>query len=150
MRNPLYEMNRQTTDWIGEPTKIAPPVAHYLEGQISGCLNWYLLDLANTEVPAIENSKEVLKAALGGLTETLSDIHWPEHNDQSGDDYSLTDEQWAEIQRRSVEGETLAATKIKAVTTAYAALVDAHSQWTASLRGKIAELDLSIANSITR
>ena len=79
--------------------------------------------------------------------DTLSDVHWPAHNDQSGEDYSLSDEDWAAVLARADEGQTLAAEKVRIARAANNALKDAHIAWATALRKQIARLDLGIAKS---
>ncbi|MFN7398061.1 MAG: hypothetical protein ACK5SX_03120 [Sandaracinobacter sp.] len=116
-----------------------------MEQMFHGRLDWYLVKMRDTEDAQIEKAKVALKSSLDSLTETLADVHWPAHNDQSGEDYVLTDEQWADILRKAEEGKALASEKVSAVWRDNQDLVAAQEAWMNSLSRKIAQLDLSIA-----
>ena len=114
---------------------------------ILGRLDWYLITLEGTEDAAVEEAKAALKAALKDLTDTLSDVHWPAHNDQSGEDYSMTDEEWAEVLQKAEDGKKLATAKISAAWKANRALKGAQQASIDGLRRQIAALDQSIARN---
>lgn len=142
---PLWQAQRVTSDPAGEPIGICEHDAHGVEQVIVGRLDWYLVTLGGTEDAGVEEAKRALQAALKDLTDTLSDVHWPAHNDQSGEDYSMTDEKWAEVLRRAEEGKTLATAKVSAAWSANRALKAAQEDWIQEQRHQIARLDLSIA-----
>lgn len=54
---------------------------------------------------AIAATLDEVLGALRELQETLNDIHWPEHNEQSDEDYSFSDEEWAAILQRSQDAD---------------------------------------------
>ena len=145
--DPLWKAQDVTSDPEGEPVEIDEHDAHGVEQMILGSLDWYLVTLQGTEDARVEDAKAVLKAALKDLTDTLSDVHWPAHNDQSGDDYSMTDEEWAEVLRRAEEGKTAATEKVSAAWKANRALKDAQQASIDGLRRQIAALDQSIARN---
>lgn len=145
--DPLWQAQRVTSDPAGEPVEIGEHDAHGVEQMILGRLDWYLVTLEGTEDARVEEAKAGLKAALKDLTDTLSDVHWPAHNDQSGEDYSMTDEEWAEVLRKAEEGKTLATEKVSAAWKANRALKAAQAAWIQELRQQIARLDLSIARN---
>lgn len=145
--DPLWQAQRVTSDPAGEPVEIGEHDAHGVEQMILGRLDWYLVTLEGTEDARVEEEKAGLKAALKELTDTLSDVHWPAHNDQSGEDYSMTDKEWAEVLRKAEEGKTLATEKVSAAWRANRALKDAQQAAISELRQQIARLDQSIARN---
>ena len=120
--DPLWKAQDVTSGPAGEPLEITEHDAHGVEQMILGRLDWYLITLEGTEDAAVEEAKAALKAALKDLTDTLSDVHWPAHNDQSGEDYSMTDEEWAEVLQKAEDGKKLATAKISAAWKANRAL----------------------------
>lgn len=144
---PLWTAQRVTSDPAGEPVEIGEQDAHGVEQLILGALDWYLVTLEGTEDAPVETAKAELKAALKDLTDTLSDVHWPAWNDQHGEDYSMTDEQWAEVLRRADESATEASAKVGAAWKANRALKDAQQATIDGLRKQIAALDLSITKT---
>lgn len=145
LSKPLVAAADVTQGSDGDPRDIDPHDAHGLEQMLSGVLDWYLIALADTEHADIENEKENLRGTLERLVETLSDAHWAAHNFQSDEDHNFTDEQWAEILADHHKAKTDAAARVSDVQRAYRALKDAQQHWTQSLRGRIAKLDLEIA-----
>lgn len=145
--DPLWQAQRVTSDPAGEPVEIGEHDAFGVEQMILGTLDWYLVTLEGTEDASVEAAKAALKAALTDLTDTLSDVHWPAHNDQSGEDYSMTDEEWSEVLRRADEGAKLATEKVSAAWKANRALKDAQQASIDGLRRQIAALDQSIARN---
>lgn len=145
--DPLWRAQEVTSDPAGEPVEIGEHDAHGVEQMILGRLDWYLVTLEGTEDTRVEEAKAALKAALKDLTDTLSDVHWPAHNDQSGEDYSMTDEEWAEVLRKAEEGKKLAGEKVSAAWTANRALKAAQEAWIKELRQQIARLDSNIAQN---
>jgi hypothetical protein len=144
---PLWQAQRVTSDPAGEPIEIGEHDAHGVEQMLLGTLDWYLVTLEGTEDAQVETAKAGLKAALKDLTDTLSDVHWPAHNDQSGEDYSMTDEEWAEVLRRADEGVKLANEKVSAAWKANRAVKGAQKAIIDGLRKQIAALDQSIARN---
>lgn len=145
--DPLWKAHDVTSDPVGEPVEIGEHDAHGVEQMILGTLDWYLVTLQGTEDAQVEDAKAALQAALKDLADTLSDVHWPAHNDQSGDDYSMTDEEWAEVLRRAKEGKTAATEKVSAARKANRVLKDAQQASIDGLRRQIAALDQSIARN---
>jgi hypothetical protein len=141
----LNDAQRATLEPWGNPKDLGPHAAFDLELRLSDCLDWYLVTLQGTESAAVEAAKAALKTSLDDLTTTLCNIHWPDHNDQSGEDYALTDEQWGEALRLSAEGEKSASGKVASVAKAYRDLKSAQQSDVDGLRTKIAQLDQSIA-----
>ncbi|WP_156404692.1 hypothetical protein [Sphingomonas sp. Root241] len=145
--DPLWKAQDVTSDPAGEPIEISEHDAHGVEQMILGRLDWYLTTLVGTEDAAVEEAKAALKAALKDLTDTLSDVHWPAHNDQSGENYSMTDEEWAEVLQKAEDGKKLATAKVSAAWKANRALKDAQQASIDGLRRQIAALDQSIARN---
>ena len=145
--DPLWKAQDVTSGPAGEPLEITEHDAHGVEQMIIGRLDWYLITLEGTEDAAVEEAKAALKAALKDLTDTLSDVHWPAHNDQSGEDYSMTDEEWAEVLQKAEDGKKLATAKISAAWKANRALKGAQQASIDGLRRQIAALDQSIARN---
>lgn len=145
--DPLWQAQRVTIDPAGEPVEIGEHDAHGIEQMIHGALDWYLVTLEGTEDASVEAAKAELKVSLKDLTGTLSDVHWPAHNDQSGEDYSMTDEEWAEVLRKAGDGKVQAADKVSAAWKANRALKDAQQATIDRLRKDIAALDQSIARN---
>jgi len=145
--DPLWAAQRVTSDPRGDPVEISPHDAFGVEQMILGALDWYLVTLEGTEDAPVETAKAALKSALKDLTDTLSDVHWPDHNDQSGEDYSLTNEEWAEVLRRATEGAAQATAKVSAAWKANRSLKDAQQASIDGLRRQIAALDQSIARN---
>lgn len=134
-----------TSDPAGEPLEIGEHDAFGVEQMLEGRLDWYLVTLEGTEDAPVEEAKATPKTALKDLTHTLSDVHWPAHNDQSGEDYSMTDEEWAEVLQKAKDGKKLATDKVSAAWEANRALKDAQKASIDGLRRQIAALDRSIA-----
>ena len=145
--DPLWKAQDVTSDPEGEPLEISEHDAFGVEQMIEGRLDWYLVTLGGTEDAPVEAAKAALKVALKDLTDTLSDVHWPAHNDQSGEDYSMTDEQWAKVLRKASDGKVQAAEKVSAAWKANRALKDAQQAAIDGLRKQIAALDHSITKS---
>ena len=145
--DPLWKAQDVTSDQAGEPLEVSEHEAHGVEQMILGRLDWYLITLEGTEDAAVEEAKAALKAALKDLTNTLSAVHWPAHNDQSGEDYSMTDEEWAEVLQKAEDGKKLATAKVNAAWKANRALKDAQQASIEGLRRQIAALDQSIARN---
>lgn len=141
----LNDAQRATLEPWGDPKDLGPHAAFDLELRLSDCLDWYLVTLQGTESAEVEAAKTALKTSLDDLTTTLCNIHWPDHNDQAGEEYALTDEQWGEALRLSAEGEKSASGKVAAVAKAYRDLKSAQQSDVDRLRKKIAQLDQSIA-----
>lgn len=145
--DPLWKAQDVTSDPAGEPLEIGEHDAFGVEQMIGGRLDWYLVTLEGTEDAAVEQAKATLKAALKDLTDTLSDVHWPAHNDQSGEDYSMTNEEWADVLRKAKEGKVLAPEKVGAAWKANRALKEAQEASIKGLRQQIAQLDQNIARN---
>lgn len=145
--DPLWKAQDVTSDPAGEPLEISEHDAHGVEQMILGRLDWYLITLEGTEDAAVEEAKAALKAALKDLTDTLSDVHWPAHNDQSGEDYSMTNEEWAEVLQKAEDGKKLATAKVSAAWKANRALKGAQQALINGLRRQLAALDQSIARN---
>lgn len=144
---PLWRAQELTSDPLGEPLEIGEHDAFGIEQMIFGALNWYLVTLEGTEDSRIEKAKTALKAALKDLTDTLRAVHRPASSDQHGEDYSFTDEEWAEIKRKAVEGKALATEKVSEAWQANRSLKTAQEEVIDELRRRIAALDQSIAKS---
>lgn len=145
--DPLWKAQDVTSDPAGEPLEIGEHDAHGVEQMILGRLDWYLDTLEGTEDAPVEEAKTALKVALKDLTDTLSNVHWPAHNDQSGEDYSMSDEKWAEVLQRAEDGKKLATAKVIAAWKANRALKDAQQASIDGLRRQIAALDQSISRN---
>jgi len=145
---PLWQAQSVTSDPEGDPIEIGEHDAHGVEQMILGRLDWYLVTLSDTEDARIEQAKTTLKAALDALTDTLADVHWPAHNDQSGEDYSMTDEQWAEVLQKAKDGKLLASVKVSAAWKANRALKAAQKTVADELRKQIAQLDQNITQNV--
>jgi len=145
LSKPLVTAADVTHGLDGEARDIDPHDAHGLEQMFSGVLDWYLITLSGTEHADIENEKANLRGTLERLMATLNDAHWAAHNFQSDEDHNFTDEKWAEILADHQKAQTDAAARVADVQRAYRALQDAQQLWTQSLRGRIAKLDLEIA-----
>jgi hypothetical protein len=142
--DPLWQAQQVTSDPEGEPIEVDEHEAFGVEQMIRGSLDWYLDTLGGTEDAPVEDAKRSLQAALEDLTDTLSDVHWPAHNDQTGEDYSMTDEDWAQVLRKAREGKTLAAERVSAAWKANRALKGAQQASINGLRQQVAQLDRSI------
>lgn len=136
---------RVTSDNGSEPIRMDPHDAHHLEQMFSGVLDWYLVVLADTETVAIEAEKTALKSSLDRLTETLSDAHWADHNDQKDEDHNIPDDEWAQILARCAAAKIEAADRVSETQAAYRRLRSAQDRWAQTLRDEIAKLDLKIA-----
>lgn len=145
--DPLWKAQDVTSDPEGGPLEISEHDAFGVEQMIAGRLDWYLVTLEGTEDAPVEAAKAGLKAALEDLTDTLSDVHWPAHNNQSGEDYSMTDEEWAEVLQKASDGKVQAPDKVSAAWKANRALKDAQQGTIDGLRKQIAALDQSIAQA---
>lgn len=143
---PLSWVSGMTRDPAGDPIKISDEHAFYAEQKLAGCLDWYLVTFAGTEDARVEQAKVSLRDALDTLVNTLNDVHWPVHNDQSGENYSFTDEQWIEINRKSDEAEILVAERVNSALIANCALKDAQKAVISELRQKISLLNNEIGN----
>lgn len=141
----LSEADRITSDPIGEPVEIDDQTAFYLAQKLRGEGDWYFTILRSTETEEIERTKAEFSAAYIDLIGTLDDVHWPAHNDQHGEDYSLSDDQWREIMRKSDEGQILASMKVTETRKAFRELQSAQAEWVKLYRAKIAQLDQDIA-----
>lgn len=144
---PFRNLSRLTTDPVGEMIEIGPHDAFGVGGQLQGVLDWYLETLRETESPAIEAEKDKLRDALGKLERALNDVHWIDHNDQHGDDYSLTDEEWEEVKRRNVEAPAKVYEHFGTANQAMRDLKEAQSAWLETLRALIAQLDGKIVGA---
>jgi len=144
---PLWQARDVTSDPAGEPVEVGEHDAFGVEQMVLGKLNWYLVTLEGTEDARIEEAKAALKGALKDLTDTLSDIHRPASSHQEGEDYSLTDEEWAEVERKAEESKPLATEKVSAAWKANRALKAAQEKVANELRQQIAQLDHSIAKN---
>lgn len=147
MREPLSNANRVIADHRGEPVKIDPQHAHSLEGEFSGVLDWYLVDLVNTDHKDIETHKAKLKAHLDKLMGTLSDAHWVHHNEQCDEYNSYSNTEWAEILARSEKARVEASERVSEMSACYRELREAQKRWVRALRERIAELDRQIIGS---
>ena len=145
--DPLWKAQDLSSDPEGEPLEIGEHDAFGVEQMIEGRLDWYLVTLEGTEDAPVEMAKAALKTALKDLTDTLSDVHWPAHNDQSGEDSSMTDEEWADVLRKASDGKMQATEKVSAAWKANRALKDAQQATINRLRKQIAALDLSITKT---
>lgn len=145
--DPLWTAQRVTSDPAGESVEIGEQDAHGVEQMIRGTLDWYLVTLQNTEDARVEEAKVALAAALKELTDTLSDVHWPAWNEQTGEDYSMTDQQWAEVLRKAEQGAALAHEKVSAAWEANRALKQAQKAVADDLRLQIASLDQGITRA---
>ena len=148
LKEPLGAAIRATMDPIGEAEEIDAETAHYLEQMFSGVIDWYLVVLAETEIPEIEARKSELKTALDALVETLGDAHWADHNDQQQDEVYIDDDKWAEIVKRCAEAKVEAAEKVSGVMAAHTALKETQQDCVRSLRHQIAKLDREIAKVV--
>lgn len=147
MRKPLDDGMRLTIDHQGESIDLDPNGAFYLEGLFRGVLDWYLVVLADTEDAEVELRKKALKAALDELISTLHQAHWAEHNDQHGEDYSFSDEEWAEVLAKGAQAQKDASDRVSAASIAYRGLGEAQRKSERSLRIQIAKLDQQIARA---
>lgn len=144
---PFRNLSRLTVDPVGEMIEIGPHDAFGVGGQLQGILDWYLKTLRDTENPAIEAEKDKLRDSLDKLERALNDVHWIDHNDQHGEDYSLTDEQWEEVKQRSAEAPAKVYEHFGAVNKAMRNLRAAQSAWLETLRALIAQLDSKIVGA---
>lgn len=144
---PLWNAQDLTSDPEGEPLEIGEQDAFGVEQMILGTLNWYLVTLAGTEDARIEEAKVSLEAALKDLTDTLGDVHRPASSDQHGEDYSLTDEEWSEVERKAKEAKKDAGNKVSAAWAANRTLKSAQETVISELRQQIARLDQKIARN---
>ncbi len=142
---PLDVGMRLTIDHQGASIELDPNGAFHLEGLFRGVLDWYLVILADTEDAEVELRKKALKAALDELISTLHQAHWAEHNDQHSEDYTFSDEEWAEVRAKGVLAQKDASDRVLAVSRAYQALGEAQRKSARSLRTQIAKLDQQIA-----
>jgi hypothetical protein len=143
--DPLTDLDRLTIDPAGNVEAIGAEDAFAIEQHLQGELDWYLVGLKGTEADGIEVAKAALKTAMDDLLHTLNDVHWIHHNEQHDEDHSIPDDEWAQINQRSKEAETLTAEKGSTVRAAVRALEAAQWKWTSDLRARIARLDLEIA-----
>jgi hypothetical protein len=143
---PFSDLDMLTSGQDGEPIEIGEHDAFGMEQKIRGCLDWYLITLKGKESELIEKAKSDFAAAFDQLTETLNDVHWPAHNDQSGEDYAIPQDEWEAILQKSTDAKTLASSRVHEARTAFRALKTAQGQWIESLRSQIARLDLGIAD----
>lgn len=145
--DPLWKAQDVTSDPAGDPLEINEHDAFGVEQMIRGKLDWYLVLLEGTQDTRVEQAKVALKEALKELTDTLSNVHWPAHNDQSGEDYAKTDEEWAEVLQKAKDGKTQAPEKVRAAWKANRVLKAAQEAVANELRQQIARLDQSIARN---
>ena len=89
-----------------------------------------------------------MAACLAGVTESLSvleatldDIHRPHSSDQSGEDYCLTDQQWAEIGEAGQVADDRLVTEVAAFEKAAKGLEEAISQELSLLRDRLRSAD---------
>lgn len=95
----LYEMRelegRLNVHWV------------FARSQIAGSLLRELMDYRERSRDPAEMSDALdkLVEALKALEDNLDDIHRPASSDQTGEDWAYSDEQWAEIHRKSAEAD---------------------------------------------
>ena len=142
---PLSNASEATRDFDGVALEIDAHTAFQLEQQLRGVLDAYLVVLADTEHVEIEVRKVALKATLDHLVDTLRDAHWADHNDQSDEEYNISDDEWVTVVARCAQAKIEASVRVGEVETAYRKLREAQQRWVQSLRAQIAKLDLQIA-----
>ena len=141
----LWQAQRVTSEHQGEPIEISEHDAFDLDQMIEGHLDWYLVVLRDTEDSSIEEAKSKFKQALNHLTDVLSDIHWPAHNDQHGENYSMTDEEWADVLQKAAVGKVKVSQKVGDAWKAFYELQSAQGKSIDELLQRIARLDFLIA-----
>ena len=114
-----------TSGYDGEMIEIGSEDAFNLEQSLRGVLDWYLIVLADTETAEIETEKELLKAALVRLVETLRDAHWADHNDQQDEEHDIPDVKWARIVAQCAAAKIEAAEQVYETQAAYRRLQSA-------------------------
>tara|TARA_R110000787_G_scaffold278220_1_gene387880 strand:+ start:1657 stop:2349 length:693 start_codon:yes stop_codon:yes gene_type:complete len=145
LTGPLDAAGRATSSPIGEPLSISPHDAHGLDQKFHGVLDWYLVDLANTEHSDIEAQKSALKEEIDSLSKILQEAHWAAHNEQQDEDHNFSDDQWAAILDRHEKAKVDAFQFVNNAEEAYRLLRESQNDWVRSLREKIAKLDLELS-----
>lgn len=145
LEGPLRQAQRVTMDASGEPIEVLPYDAFGVAGMLEGCADWYLVTLRGTEGDAVEKAKNELKQALDDLRATLSDVHWPVHNEQMCEDHNFTDVEWAEVERKAKEGAVIANEKVSTTLAANRALRTAQNHAIDEIRKRISRLDHRIS-----
>jgi hypothetical protein len=136
-----------TWDPAGDPVKINDNTAHGLHSTVAGKLNWYLEILRETEAHEIEVAKAQLHHVRKELENTLATAYWPAANDQSGEDYSLTNEQWQKLLEDAEHAKTEVSQQASAFASAWYELRNAQSNWEVKTRQKIASFDNVLSGS---
>lgn len=131
----IYEMRelegRLNIHWIFERDQIAWSLINELEA-----------DRAERRDPAtIAVTLDDVMLRLRELQDTLSDIHWPEHNDQTGEDYAFSDEEWAAILQKSRDADARLDTVISDFEIAKKKLDEAVEAELRGLRDRLKEID---------
>lgn len=131
----LYEM-REFEDglnihWIFERAQIA--------GSLKGSLKKYQREQRDAE--AIATCLRKTLENLDILEATLDEIHYPHSSDQSGEDYSFTDEQWAEVRRAGEAADERLDGEVASFTKAANALDEALASELSALRDRLRHAD---------
>ena len=126
-------------DGVHEPLNSHAAFSHQQE--LEGKLNWFFSTKVGADSPALIAAKAKLQTELESLLHGLHDIHWPVHNDQSGEDYSFSDEEWKEILEKSKRMETDILNNVNDAWTAYNALRTIQSADIEAVEQKLLQLD---------
>lgn len=147
MNKTMQILMRATFGPDGDPMEINDHDAHGLHLTVAGKLNWYLENLRDTEAHEIEIAKAKLIRARKQLEKTLDAAYWPAANGRSGEDYSLSDEEWRDVQEKAKRAKVQAADKASAFAGAWRELRDVQTDWVGKTRKRIAVLDAAISAS---
>jgi hypothetical protein len=79
----------------GPPQKLTEHEAHHHDLGISHAVSWLRLDYPWRDSAKAEAAREQLVEKLDSLLNILSEIHGPAHVDQVGEDYAMSNEEWA-------------------------------------------------------
>ena len=93
-------------------------MAHHYDGSVSAATYWVRQSYHWRDNPTAEPLKEELLKNLDSLTSILQDIHYPAHHEQHGEDYSMSDEDYATFCKRgeTAKSEVYPALKIAQTT----------------------------------
>lgn len=111
--------------------------AHEYDNRVSAAAHYLRINYMWRDNLATEEKKDLLLEALDKLIGILQDVHYPAHHDQYGEDYAMSDEDYAAFCAR---GETAKPEIYPALVAAQSALHD--YQHTAGLELEAVILEL--------
>ena len=133
-----------THDPGGNPQSINEHTSHGLLQTMQRKSDWYYADHHGIESATVLNARNEMQEAKQNLERTLTDAHFTAAYDQSGEDYSYSDVEWAALGAKAERACINAASKTSNYAAAWTAFRQIHLSWQKEIASRIASMDASL------